>query len=240
MLLSLLRFRCRHRQPVAPTRPGSQWRRHSMPAVISKHLERLPLEDFHSARRQVSSARRQVSSVMSVPVATLRTVVPEKRIAPPVLSWSSYSAKEGIEDPELAQGLLQLVSPLSSEALEGLASKGHDRTSLTYWILAEEVHALKETLNNATSDLREICQNAATCEKLLLRARKRIKAFSKAISIKSAQSRSLVCWSCREPVDPGNLCGFCRSARYCSRRCQKQDWETHRQMCTGYTRGATA
>ena len=199
---------------------------------MSKHLERWPLEDFHSARRQVSSARRQVSSVMSVPVATLRTVVPEERIAPPVLSWSSYSAKEGIEDPEMAQGLLQLVSPLSSEALEGLASKGHDRTSLTYWILDEEVHALKETLNNATSDLREICQNAAIVEKWSPRARKRLEAFSKAIAIKSAPGRSLVCWFCREPVDTGNLCGFCRRARYCSRRCQKSS--------TGYAQVAKA
>ena len=125
-----------------------------MPAVLSKHLARMPLEDFYSARRQVSSASRQVSSVVFVPVATLRTIVPEKRITPPALSWSSYSAKEGIEDPELAQGLLQLVNPLSPEALKDLASKGHDRTSLKYWTLEEEVHALKETLNNATSDLR--------------------------------------------------------------------------------------
>ena len=210
-----------------------------MPAVLSKHLARMPLEDFYSARRQVSSARRQVSSVVSVLVATLRTIVPEKRITPPALSWSSYAAKEGIEDPELAQGLVQLVNPLSSEALEDLASKGHDRTSLTYWILEEEVHALKEALNNATSDLREIYQNAAIGEKWLRRARKRIEVFVKAIAIEIDKGRSLVCWFCREPVDSGNLCGLCRKARYCSRRCQKHDWETHRQMCAGFTQVAS-
>ena len=211
-----------------------------MPAVLSKHLARMPLEDFYSARRQVSSASRQVSSVVFVPVATLRTIVPEKRITPSALSWSSYAAQEGIEDPDLAQGLLQLVKPLSPEVLEKLASKGHDRTSLTYWILEEEVHALKEILNNATSDLRGIYKNAAADEKWLLRARKRQEAFLEAIAIQHTRGRSLVCWFCREPVDTGKLCSFCRTARYCSRRCQKRDWETHRQMCTGCARDVKA
>ena len=200
-----------------------------MPAVLSKHLGRIPLEAFYCNRRQFSS-------VESVPVDAVRTIVPEKRLTPPRLAWSSYAAKEGIEDPELAQGLLQLVNPLSSEALEDLASKGHDRTSLTYWILEEEVHALKEALNNATSDLRDICQNAAMGEKLLRRARKRIEVFVKAIAIEVDKGRSLVCWFCQEPVVKGSLRGLCRSARYCSNRCQKRDWYTHRQMCTGYAR----
>ena len=177
---------------------------------------------------------------MSVLVSSLRTIVLEKRITPPALSWSSYAAKKGIEDPELARGLLQLVNPVSSEALEALASKGHDRSSFAYWILEEEVHALKETLNNATSDLREIYQNAAIGDKWLLRARKRLEAFLKAIAIKGTKGRSLVCWFCREPVDTSNLCGFCRTARYCSRRCQKKDWETHGQMCAGCARAAKA
>ena len=207
-----------------------------MPAVLSKHLARMPLEDFYSARRQVSSARRQISSVVSVPVAALRTIVPEKRITPTALSWSSYAAKEGIENPELAQALLQLVTPLSSEVLEGLASKGYDPTSLTYWTLEEEVSGLKEALSNATSDLREISQNTPVSEKGLRRARKRIAAFVKAIAIEIEKGRSLVCWFCREPADAGNVCGLCRTARYCSRRCQKKDWETHRQMCTGCAR----
>ena len=207
-----------------------------MPTVLSKHLARMPLEDFYSARRQVSSARRPISSVVLMPVSALRTIVPEKRITPTALSWSSYAAKEGIEDPQTAQGLLQLVAPLSPEALEDFASAGHDPTSMTYWILEEEVHALKEALNNATSSLREISQNAAVGETRSLRARNRIAAFVEAIAIEKKKGRSLVCWFCREPADAGNVCGLCRTARYCSRRCQKKDWETHRQMCTGCAR----
>ena len=89
---------------------------HSMPAVLSKELARVPLEDFYSSRRQVSS-------VVSVPVAMVRTIVPEKRMTPPGLTWSSYSAKEGIREPELAQGLLDLVNPLSWEAQKKLFLK---------------------------------------------------------------------------------------------------------------------
>ena len=204
-----------------------------MPAVLSKQLARLPLEDFYAARRQVSS-------VVSVPVAALRTVVLEKRITPPALAWSSYSTNEGIEDPELAQELLALVNPLTSEALEKLVSEGHDRTSVIYWVLDEAVHALKKVLNNATSDLREIWQNAAIGEKRWRRARKRLETFLKAIANEVDKGRSLACWSCQKPVDTGSLCGLCRRARYCSERCQKDDWKTHRQMCTGYARVAKA
>ena len=211
-----------------------------MPAVLSKHLARMPLEDFYSARRQVSSARRQISSVVSVPVAELRTIVPEKRITPTALSWSSYAAKEGIENLELAQALLQLVTPLPSEVLENFASKGYDPASMTFWTLEEEVHALKKILNNATSDLREIWQNAAIGEKKWRRARKRLETFLKAIANEVDKGRSLACWCCQKPVDTGSLCGLCRRARYCSERCQKEDWKTHRQMCTGYARVAKA
>ena len=143
---------------------------HSMPAVLSKHLGRIPLEDFYCNRRQFSS-------VESVPVDAVRTIVLEKRLTPPRLAWSSYAAKEGIREPELAQRLLDLVDPLSCEVHKTLASKGYDRTSTTYWILEEEVHAFREVLNNATSDLRDISQNAAMGEKWLRRARKRIEVF---------------------------------------------------------------
>ena len=80
-----------------------------MPAVLSKHLARVPFEDFYSSRGQVSF-------VVSVPVAMLQRVVLANRMTRPGLTWLSYSAKEGIREPELAQGLLDLVNPLSWEA----------------------------------------------------------------------------------------------------------------------------
>ena len=203
-----------------------------MPAVLSKELARVPLEDFYSRRRQVAE-------VMSVPVCMLQTTVLQKRMTPPGLSWSSFAAREGVREPQLAQHLLLCVNPLPRDVLEGLASKGHDPSTMIYWILEEEVHAFREVLNNATADLRDIWQNAAMGEKWVRRARKRIKVFLKAIAIEVDKGRSLACWFCREPVDSGNLCGLCRKARYCSRRCQKNDWETHRQMCAGFTQVAS-
>ena len=204
---------------------------HSMPAVLSKELARVPLEEFYSSRRRVSS-------VVSVPVDMLQGLVSQKRMTFPGLSWSSFAAKEGVREPELAQELLLCVNPLPRDVLEGLASKGHDPSTMIYWTLEEEVHAFREVLNNATADLRDIWQNAAMGEKWVRRARKRIEVFLKAIAIEVDKGRSLACWFCREPVDSGNLCGLCRKARYCSRRCQKNDWETHRQMCAGFAQVA--
>ena len=198
-----------------------------MPAVLSKHLARLPFED-------ILSRRRQDPRILSLPVGMLHGLVLQKRMTPPGLSWSSYSAKEGILEPELAQVLLEFVNPLPWEVSNELASKGHKGTSMTYWILEEEVHAFKRVLNNATAELRGICENMSMDKKWLVRARTCLETFENTVAIEVDKGRSLVCWFCQEPVDKGSLCGLCRSARYCSSRCQKKDWKTHRQMCTGY------
>ena len=198
-----------------------------MPAVLSKHLARLPLEDIMSSRCQ---CRRE----MYVPVGALHGLVLHKRLTPPGLPWSSYSATEGILEPELAHVLLEFVNPLPWEVSNTLASKGHDRTSMTYWILQEEVHAFKRVLNDSTAELRGICENMSMDKKWLVKARACLEAFKNTVAIEVGKGRSLVCWFCQEPVVKGSLCGLCRSARYCSNRCQKNDWKTHRQMCTGY------
>jgi len=195
-----------------------------MPAVLSKELARFPLEDFPSSRRQAPEE-------MYVPTFMLQTMVPEKRMTPPGLPWPSFAAKEGVREPELAHGFLLCVNPLPRDVSEGLASKDLDPITMMYWTLEEEVHAFKRLLNNATAELRGIYENKARDKKLLVRARRCVEAFEDAVATEVNKGRSLMCWFCREPVDSGKLCGLCRRARYCSRRCQKNDWKTHRQMC---------
>ena len=205
-----------------------------MPAVFSKHMERLPFEEICSSRR-----RSGEPMIVRLPVSVVHGVVPPKRLTPPELSWSSYSAKEGIREPELARILLKSVDPLSSvtggDPLHTLSSAGHDRASMTYWILEEHVHAFKRVLNHSTAELRGICDNMSMDKKWLVKASACIAAFKKTVAIERGKGRSLFCWFCREPVSKGKVCGGCRSARYCSDRCQKNDWKTHRHMCTGYS-----
>ena len=70
-----------------------------------KILPRVPLEG-------IFSSRRQAPRVESVPVNLLHGLVPHQRMTPPRLSWTSYSAQEGIRTPELARLLLERVDPL--------------------------------------------------------------------------------------------------------------------------------
>jgi hypothetical protein len=42
----------------------------------------------------------------------------------------------------------------------------------------------------------------------------------------------LACWSCRRVCEGLKTCTGCKTAKYCSRECQKDHWETHKPMCT--------
>ena len=135
-----------------------------MPAVLSKQLARLPLED-------ILSSRCQWPREMFVPIGALHGLVHQKRLTLLGMSWSSYSAAEGILEPELAHVLLELVNPLPWEVSNTLASKGCDSTSMTYWILQEEVHAFKRILNQSTAELRSICETITMGKKWMMKTR---------------------------------------------------------------------
>ena len=120
-----------------------------MPAVLSKCLARL---SYESTYEDVGKRHERL-----LPVNVFHGRATQKRCpAGPGLSWSSYSEEKGILKPRLAEYLLECVNPLASEVSTVLASAGHDRSSMTYWILEEEVHAFKRVLNSATAELRDI------------------------------------------------------------------------------------
>ena len=144
-------------------------------------MKRLPFEDIFSSRR------RQRSREVCLLVNAIRGLIPLKRITPPGLSWSSYSAKEGIREPELARILLRHVDPLSpitkGDPLHDLNSAGHDRDSMTYWILEEEVHAFKRVLNVSTAELRGICENMSMDKKWMVRGKKCLEVFENTVAM---------------------------------------------------------
>ena len=203
-----------------------------MPAVLSKMLERLPFEEFHALRRH----RCSEPELLCVPASMLHAEVPQKRMTTcPRLSWSCHAAKEGIREPELAAQLLRLVDPLPNEVLKSLVSEGFDATTCKYWILQEEAHSFDRDLNDATAQLRRITRNMYIKDKHQATAQRVLNAFKDKVTAELQKGRSLVCWACREPVVKGSTCGRCRIARYCSRKCQERDWETHRHGCTRAT-----
>jgi hypothetical protein len=61
--------------------------------------------------------------------------------------------------------------------------------------------------------------------------------LNKAAPIRSgqpeAEADSKACAACSAP-EATKLCGRCRERRYCSAKCQKQDWGTHKQFCNDY------
>lgn len=40
-----------------------------------------------------------------------------------------------------------------------------------------------------------------------------------------------ICHTCKIKQDYMPTCGFCRALFYCSRECQKKDWEKHKLIC---------
>ena len=49
--------------------------------------------------------------------------------------------------------------------------------------------------------------------------------------------RDNVCWSCWYPKDVSELkrCGSCKTALYCTGKCQKNDWKSHKPICKSIT-----
>ncbi|KAK8089830.1 hypothetical protein PG997_004791 [Apiospora hydei] len=47
----------------------------------------------------------------------------------------------------------------------------------------------------------------------------------------SSHTYSKYCWACRDDGDELLRCARCNMARYCSKNCQKHDWDTHRVFC---------
>ena len=209
-----------------------------MPAVLSKMLARLLLEEMAVLDRQL--CKKPVA--VSVPISMVQPVVPWKCMPwPPRLSWSCYAAKERVQEPELAAQLLRLVDPVPDERVEALATTGFDAITVTHWILVEEVHAFNRHLNDATAQLRRITRNNYVANKHLPTAQRIVQQFQDTVNAERQKGRSLACWNCRIDVDKGKVCGGCRIAWYCSRECQKQDWwETHKDRCLSLEKRARA
>ena len=107
-----------------------------MPAILSKPLARLPLEEMVARGRRRCNASRAIS----VPISLVRPVVPLRCMEwPPQLDWPSYAAEVGVQDPEMAAYLFSLVDPLANttcpdhdERIGALAASGFDALTVVF------------------------------------------------------------------------------------------------------------
>ena len=215
-----------------------------MPAVLSKAVERVPWELLAGKTRSTQCGAKK----MTIPVSELHQtcrldVSTEKMLRGP---FNDYIQDKGVplEHVRAAALLVDHCIPSTTKTPSGeqrrLYPEGEEKV-WKCWVQEEECKGFFNILARHAKELKEVIDPFDGCNTEVPMAlfgdvERLLKAFICEVETRrKAQqiTRELWCWHCRSQTNPGQLCGACKTARYCDESCQRMDWIAHRLVCSG-------
>ena len=194
-----------------------------MPAVLSKEVERVPWELMSG----IAFTSTHVTCV--VPISLLRS--PTGDMEMPLCSFEEYIQDKGVPLEHVRAAALLVDHCIGRHVEKGsLARHGYDERVITCWIQEEETKGFFKMLAKHAKEVEDAVDPVDDVHRVCKAFKREFRSRRKS----GLQSRSLWCWHCRTPTNPGKLCGGCKTARYCSELCQRMDWSLHRLDCRGH------